>query len=309
MSRFCLTLIAVLAVSAIAAGSVMAAESGETSFNTLSAYLHRNRLPLVEARMITGEGGERSVMLYGFVATDYGKRDAEDQARDFLDDPDIEIINRIKVRPELLTLGTRQDSPDTQNSAESPNRSGTDNGAQPADLGNDDGVDDSAVQAAAQSEDFPDQLGDREAYANQQRDEEALMSNGAVGGIPLALLILGSGGAMFPPLAPPLYGVPRGLPPYYVPPPTVLSPPPVIVMHSFGPSYNPYRGFPAGPGTFPSPFPAGPTPMFPATGGVPPFSTGPGFGSFPGFHAGFGSGFSHGGFGGGFGHGGFGGHR
>ncbi len=46
------------------------------------------------------------MLLYGYVATDFGKRDAEDQTNDFMDDPDITIINRILLRPELLTMGT-----------------------------------------------------------------------------------------------------------------------------------------------------------------------------------------------------------
>jgi hypothetical protein len=37
--------------------------------DTLSAYLHGHRMPLVEARMITTDRGQRSLLLYGYVAT------------------------------------------------------------------------------------------------------------------------------------------------------------------------------------------------------------------------------------------------
>jgi len=319
MNRFCLILVAAVVLLTLGGHDALAADDGST--DTLSVYLHAHRLPLVEARMLTGDRGERSVLLYGFVATDYGKRDAEDQARDFLDDPDISIINRIKVRPELLTLGRPA------------NDYNSETGTQPTSAENDS---DSADHTATQTQDFPDVIGSSEDYSNQERDAELLMSNGAaVGGIPLALAILGSG-AVFPPVIPdPIYynRIPPGFgPPRSVvfPPPLVVSAPPVIVVP---PRWNPppvvYRGFPPpGPGYFPSPFPAGPTPMFPATGGAPPFGStvNPGFGGYagPGFatHGGFdGGGFGSrggfggsGGFGGGFGGGagfggGFGGHH
>jgi hypothetical protein len=99
-------------------------------------YLHANCLPLVEARTIVNASGS-SVLLYGYVATDFGKRDAEDQTRDFIDDPDVTITNRIVVRPELLTMGT----PGNCNSAD---------GTEPAaDNAAADGQDESDVQDEA----------------------------------------------------------------------------------------------------------------------------------------------------------------
>jgi uncharacterized membrane protein YgcG len=301
MYRASLILIAALVLSIIGLGNALAADVADGSMDTLSAYLHGHSLPLVEARMITDGRGERSLLLYGYVATPYGKSDAEDQARDFLDDPDVEIVNRIKVKPELLTLGTPTDN----------SNAGTEE--QPA-ADTAQGDSDSADQTAAQTQDFPDVIGDREAYANQERDP-------MIGGMPLALVILGSG-SIFPPIVPyPIYN--NRLPSPFGSPPVVVSSPPIFVMRPpFSPPPTTFRGFrPAfGPGI--SPFPAGPAPMFPATGGTPPFVTtiNPGFGGFarPGFavHGGFGGGgFGGGGFrgggfgGGGFRGGGFGGHR
>jgi len=69
----------------------------------VSDYLHANRLPLVEARTNVTASGERAELLYGYVATDVGKLDAEEQTQHFIDDPDIPIIDRIVVQPELYS--------------------------------------------------------------------------------------------------------------------------------------------------------------------------------------------------------------
>jgi hypothetical protein len=90
-----------------------AAEADGLASDPVSDYLHANRLPLVEARTIVNARGERSVLLYGYVATDFGKLDAEEQTQDFMDDPDVTIINRVVVRPELrMTLGNSNASAD-----------------------------------------------------------------------------------------------------------------------------------------------------------------------------------------------------
>lgn len=75
----------------------------------LSSYLHQCGLPLVEARVIAGLAGNRTLLLYGFVATQFSKLDAESHALDFMDDPDVEISNLIKVTPELLSLSSSID--------------------------------------------------------------------------------------------------------------------------------------------------------------------------------------------------------
>ena len=206
------------------------------------------------------------------MATPYGKSDAEDQARDFLDDPDVTIVNRIKVKPELLTLGTATDNSNAHAEAQ------PDAGATQGD------PEDNADQTATQTEDFPDVIGDREDYANQEQDDELLTGNGAlIGGLPLAMVILGSG-SIFP-TGPAVAHL--------------LQQAAVVLWFSSDSGSltadfrsaallrpQPFRGFPSAlPGV--SPFPAGPTPMFPATGGAPPFvnTITPGFGGFarPGF--------------------------
>jgi hypothetical protein len=290
MYRFCQIVIAVLLLSVAGVGISLADDTGQ-SMDTLSAYLHGHQLPLVEARLITKENGERDLMLYGYVATEYGKADAEEQARDFVDDPDIEIINRIQVRPELLTLGrdsntgAAADTDADADSADTPDASAA-----------------GAEQEAAQDQNFPDAIEDRDAYMNQGDDDDLLANNGLSGGIPFPLAIIGSG-FVVPPFGVPIIAAPiyyNTLPPVVIRRP-IYAPPPVIVMGH----YNPPTVF-RSPFTSVSPFPAGAAPMFPATGGAFPHTFNQGFG---GFHSTF-SGF-HGGFGGGFGMhgGGFGGHR
>jgi hypothetical protein len=287
MRQLSLVPIIVIALSAVAVCPSLAADTSDgSSMDTLSAYLHARHLPLVEARQLTDDSGHESVLLYGFVATDLGKRDAEDDARDYLDDPDITITNQIKVRPELLTLGRSGSGPDASSEV-------------PDDLAST--PEDSSAQMASQTQDFPDQVGNIQDYANQEQQDEYLLSTGSLsGGLPLAMVIIGSG-AIFPPLGPPVIYGPHwyGFPPYRYP--GFGMPPQRVTV--FNPS--PFGGFPSPPGplaVYPPAFPAGPTPRFPATGGYPPSfgrTIGPAFGGFSsGFHGGF-HGFSGSGFGGG----------
>ncbi len=67
----------------------------------LTDYLKSQRLPLVSAQVVDGGSGARQVILYGFVATNAGKSNAEAYTRRYLNDPGIVIDNRIKVSPEL----------------------------------------------------------------------------------------------------------------------------------------------------------------------------------------------------------------
>ncbi len=72
----------------------------------LTAHLKRNRLPLVGAQMLRNPStGQRAVVLYGFVATDRGKSDAQRQAEDYVNDPVVDVQNRVIVNPQLLASG------------------------------------------------------------------------------------------------------------------------------------------------------------------------------------------------------------
>lgn len=79
----------------------------------LTNYLHSHQLPLVGARVLSSNSGPRQVIVYGYVATPFGKADAADRAREFLNDSGTQVDNRIKVEPGLASNGQVSPSPDT----------------------------------------------------------------------------------------------------------------------------------------------------------------------------------------------------
>jgi hypothetical protein len=280
MRRVCLFVLAVVLLAGIS--SCTAIQPHDAGSDHLSDYLHTRRLPLVEARTIINDSGERSLLLYGFVATDYGKQDAEVKARDFVEDPDLTIVNRIVVRPELLTMGAPPNpAPDAAATV-----SAADNAPQ---YDQDQATPDQAASASYAS--LPDNLGTPQDYANQERDDEFTF-----GGVPLVLAILGSGAIVPPIIAPPfgfgrVYGAGFGYYPHISPsvyppinPPIFYAQPPMI-----GNAYIPPNTFPApGRAYYPSGFRAGGSPAF----GPAPFPSafGPGFTGFHGFSSFSGSG-------------------
>ena len=84
----------------------------------LTNYLHGSQLPLVGARVLASNGGPRQAILYGYVATPFGRADAIDKARRWLNDPGAQIDNRITIQPDLGTpadggTATANNSPDS----------------------------------------------------------------------------------------------------------------------------------------------------------------------------------------------------
>jgi hypothetical protein len=86
------------------------ADDGASS--ALTDYLKLHRLPLVGAQVLRDpNSGARTVVLYGFVGSDLGKSDAQRQAEDFINDAAVDVDNRIRVNPELLTAGGASPEP------------------------------------------------------------------------------------------------------------------------------------------------------------------------------------------------------
>jgi hypothetical protein len=83
------------------AGTVVGGTIDSGQSQGLSDYLKHHSLPLVGAQVVTSPSGGRQAILFGFVATDYGKSDAEQKARNYLKDPSLLVDNRIKISPEL----------------------------------------------------------------------------------------------------------------------------------------------------------------------------------------------------------------
>jgi len=88
----------------------------------LTNYLQTHQLPLVGARVLASNGGPRQAILYGYVATPFGKADAVDRTRQWLNDSGAQIDNRIKIEPELAgnpagppNAATADNNPDLNN--------------------------------------------------------------------------------------------------------------------------------------------------------------------------------------------------
>jgi opacity protein-like surface antigen len=98
---------AALAVAVISAAQIPASAQTNTVDNAtsqrLTDYLRKHRLPLVGAQITRDDSGGTQVMLYGYVATSFGKSDAETKTRSFMK-PGAQIVNRIQIRPEILHL-------------------------------------------------------------------------------------------------------------------------------------------------------------------------------------------------------------
>jgi hypothetical protein len=82
----------------------------------LTNYLHGSQLPLVGGRVLASNGGPRQAILYGYVATPFGKADAVDKTRQWLNDSGAQIDNRIKIEPDLAGPGANPDAGTAENS-------------------------------------------------------------------------------------------------------------------------------------------------------------------------------------------------
>lgn len=69
----------------------------------LTDYLKNHRLPLVGAQVLAAPDGERQVILFGYVASGYGKQDAENKAHAYMKDTAVTVDNRITIQPELAS--------------------------------------------------------------------------------------------------------------------------------------------------------------------------------------------------------------
>jgi hypothetical protein len=83
-----------------------AADVDQATSQALTSYLKQNRLPLVGAQVIKDSSGGRRLVLYGFVATDEGKVDAEQKAIGYLGTPVPAVDDRLVIKPELATMTT-----------------------------------------------------------------------------------------------------------------------------------------------------------------------------------------------------------
>ena len=91
----------------LSAGTLTDSQLGQQ----MTDYFKGNRLPLVGAQAYTNSSGERQVVLFGLVATSFGKSDAAQKAVSLLNDPAIAIVNRIKIDPTLMAANGAPEQP------------------------------------------------------------------------------------------------------------------------------------------------------------------------------------------------------
>jgi hypothetical protein len=199
--------------------------ASQAESQALTDYLKQHRLPLVGAQVLHGPNAQRAVVLYGYVGSELGKRDATAKAANYLNDPKAAIDNRVMVRPEILAGTGSGSAPDATaaSSGGEPEASNVDNSAYPG------------------ADSYVDQQNEaQQQYAQQQ---QGLQSGVTVSGgmVPLAMILglmalsAASSGSSFSmgPGSSGLSGGAFGPPPPYNPYPGYASPPPP--NSSYGP--------------------------------------------------------------------------
>jgi len=119
---------ATAAVSAIiimiATCSIARAQSyaiDQRASDALTRYLHMNSLPMVTADFSTSPGGSKQVILTGFVATQFGRHDAERIALAYVNDPSVNIVDQILIDPHVEDMRTAPPGSPAAAGSQSPN--------------------------------------------------------------------------------------------------------------------------------------------------------------------------------------------
>jgi hypothetical protein len=69
--------------------------------DAITKYLHMSELPMVTAQFSTSPEGSKQVILTGFVATQFGRNDAERIANGYLNDPSVNLVDQIVLDPHV----------------------------------------------------------------------------------------------------------------------------------------------------------------------------------------------------------------
>jgi hypothetical protein len=79
--------------------------------DAITKYLHISELPMVTALYSTSPGGSKQLILRGFVATQFGRDDAERIATGYLNDSSVKMFDQILLDPHVEDMrGTQQGS-------------------------------------------------------------------------------------------------------------------------------------------------------------------------------------------------------
>ena len=75
--------------------------------DAITKYLHQNELPMVTAQFSTSPGGSKQLILTGFVATHFGRDDAERISTAYLNDPNVNMVDQIMLDPHIEDMRAR----------------------------------------------------------------------------------------------------------------------------------------------------------------------------------------------------------
>jgi hypothetical protein len=118
VAKLCAEIIVIALLIAPRSASAQSFTVDTTASEALTNYLRQNRLPLVGAQIGTASTGARRLVLYGYVATQMGKSDAETKALAHLGGTPPEVVNRIMIQSEIAKLksASHRGSPDASSS-------------------------------------------------------------------------------------------------------------------------------------------------------------------------------------------------
>jgi len=114
-------IIAVIAIGGVARAQNYVIDQGTS--DAITKYLHLNELPMVTAQFSTSPGGSKQLILTGFVATQFGRNDAERIANAYLNDPSVNLVDQILLDPHVEDLRPPPGSAAAASGAQSPNSS------------------------------------------------------------------------------------------------------------------------------------------------------------------------------------------
>jgi hypothetical protein len=89
--------------------------------DAITKYLHMNELPMVTAQFSTSPGGSKQLILTGFVATQFGRNDAERIATAYLNDPGVNMVDQILLDPHVEDMRPPAGSAAAAPGSQSPN--------------------------------------------------------------------------------------------------------------------------------------------------------------------------------------------
>src|SRR5271156_5214763 len=102
MQALILAIVLMIATCGVARAQNYVLDQGTS--DALTKYLHVSELPMVTAQFSTSPGGSKQLILTGFVATQFGRNDAERIAFAYLNDPSVNMVDQILLDPHVEDL-------------------------------------------------------------------------------------------------------------------------------------------------------------------------------------------------------------